>query len=168
MRAERSASPRTATGYWPGGVRRGLAAALVVAVGGCGNDPAAPVIPAVFDLVIETDRPQYSVADDSIAYISLTNRSNRAVHLPMDSYVVYERLRDGQWTDAYAWFVVDGIGISFPVLPGATVKNQLELWFYLRDRPGTYRLRYLVYEDPQLRVRLPLEERVSAPFIVAL
>jgi len=137
--------------------------AVGLAATGCGA-PAGP--PGSFDLIVATDKPEYSLATDSVARVTLTNRSDRVVYLPMASYLVYERLRDGDWRDAFAWFVVDGVGRSFPLDPGAAVTDELQLRFYLPDQPGTYRFQYFAYGDPAVRLLLPIEERVSQPVVV--
>ena len=129
---------------------------------GCG-DPAGP---GSLDLVVTTDKPEYSLRTDSIARVTLANRSDGAVYLPMDSYLVYERLRDGEWQDAFAWFIVDGIGRSFRLEAGATLTDELQVPFYLAGRPGTYRFRYFVYADSRVRFLLPVEQRVSQPVVV--
>ncbi len=69
-----------------------LAASL--AITGCGGGPTGP---RQFDLVVATDKPEYSLDIDSLVRVTLTNRSHRVVYLPMGSYVVYERLRAGDW-----------------------------------------------------------------------
>lgn len=141
--------------------RRSQALAVALALCACGENPAAPVH---YDLAVTTDKPAYSLSTDSVASITLTNRSDRPVFLPMDSYVVYERLLNDEWTDAYAWFVVDGVGRSFPLAAGDAITDQLPLWFYLAGQPGTYRLRYFIYADPGVGELLPVDGRVSAPF----
>jgi len=140
------------------------ALAVGLAASGCGDDPAGPLGP--FDLIVATDKAEYSLTTDSVARVTLTNRSDRVVYLPMASYLVYERLRDGEWRDPFAWFVVDGIGRSFSLDPGAAVTDELQLQFYLPDQPGIYRFRYLAYADPVVRSLLPIEERVSQPVVV--
>jgi hypothetical protein len=144
-------------------------AALAVclnAVAGC-REPVAPSPPGHLEIAVETDKPQYSLATDSVARVKLTNRGDGAVFLPMDSYVVYERFRDGAWRDAFTWFVVDGVGRSFPLSPGASLTDDLQLRFYLPNRPGTYRFRYFVYADPEVTSLLPVKERVSPPFTLS-
>lgn len=138
-----------------------LAASL--AITGCGGGPTGP---RQFDLVVATDKPEYSLDIDSLVRVTLTNRSHRVVYLPMGSYVVYERLRAGDWRDGFAWFILDGLGPSFSLDPGDAVTDELQLGFYLRDQPGTYRFRYLAYSDPNVKSLLPIEERVSQPVIV--
>lgn len=130
---------------------------------GCG-DAAGPG--RGFDLAVATDKSEYSLRGDSLARVSLANRSDRSVYLPMGIYVVYERLRDGEWQDAVAWFIVDGIGPSFRLEPGATSADEFQVPLYLADQPGTYRFRYFVYVDPKLRFPLPTDERVSQPIEV--
>ena len=139
--------------------------ALLAPLLGCREPTAGP--PPNVDLSVASDQPTYTLARDSLAYVTLTNASAAPVYLPMDSYVVYERLIDGEWRNAFAWFVVDGVGRSFPVRPGESLTDVLRLWFYLRDRPGTYRFRYSVYADPDLRSLLPLDERVSPAFVIS-
>ena len=141
-----------------------ILAVSLAGLASCRGDAAGP-LPA-FNLAVETDKPQYSLATDTIALVSLTNRSDRDVYLPMDVYVVCERLRDGSWTDSFPWFSVDGVTRSFPLRPGSTLTDKLQLWFYLPNRPGTYRVRYFVYADADVQTLVPLEERVSAAFIL--
>jgi hypothetical protein len=140
-----------------------LLLATVAGVAACSDNSAAP---PSFDLVVTTDTATYALPADSIAQVTITNQSDRDVYLPMDVYVVCERLSDGEWRDAFAWFSVDGIGRSFPLSPGQDISDQLRLWFYLPDQPGTYRVRYLVYADPDVESLLPVEERVSPPFVL--
>lgn len=139
-------------------------AVLALTLAGCGDSSTGPQ--ARFDLAIGTDKPQYALATDSIATVTLENLSDRDVYLPMDSYVVYERLADGEWQDAFAWFIVDGIGRSFAVAPGEKKSDELQLWFYLPGQPGTYRFRYFVYADSAVQSLLPLEERVSGSIVI--
>ena len=140
------------------------ALAVSLAVSGCDG----PVGPADrLDLVVSTDKAEYSLAADSVSRVTLTNRSDRAVYLPMSTYVVYETLRDGVWQDALPWFGVDGVGISFPLSPGESRGDDLSLRVYLPDQPGTYRFRYFAYADARLRFLIPVEERVSPPITIA-
>jgi hypothetical protein len=141
------------------------AIACVIAVGSACDDGATGTSPT--DRVsIETDKTVYSLASDSFAIVTLTNRVDRTLYLPMGEYLAYERLVDGEWRDGYAWFTVDGIGRSFSIEPMASQDDQLELWAYLAGQPGTYRFQYFVYISRYLGGLLPLEERVSAPFVV--
>jgi hypothetical protein len=118
-------------------------------------------------LVINTDKPSYSFATDSVAYVTLTNTSNQTIHLPMSTYVVYERLVDGAWRDAADWFIVDGVGKSIPIPSGIHYRDDLPIRFYLRGQSGTYRFRYLVYADADLSSLLHISDRVSPPFTVS-
>ena len=135
------------------------AATLLLA---CGEPTGT--LASTYHVAISPDKTSYSLSTDSSAYVTITNHSDRPVFLPMDSYVVYERLVDGQWRDAYAWFVVDGIGRSFPIATGTSHTDELQLWFYLANRPGTYRFRYFAYADSAGQQLLPLKERVSPSF----
>lgn len=142
----------------------GLALCAALMAGGCDGESAGPRLD--HGLTIKTNKAVYSLATDRIARVTLSNRSDDPVYLPMGSYVAYERLVAGQWVDAFEWFTVDGIGRSLPLAAGSTRIDQLELWAYLADSPGTYRFRYWLYADPTLEVLLPLLERVSSRFIV--
>ncbi|MDQ3207706.1 MAG: hypothetical protein M3Q37_03780 [Gemmatimonadota bacterium] len=137
----------------------------VGALGGCGG-PATEPSPPVGDVRISTDRAQYSLARDSFAVVTLTNESNRPLHLPLSGYIAYQRLLDGVWSDAFSWFTSDGIGRSFPLPALSSRQDQLEIWAYLAGQPGTYRFQYSIYRTPRLGVAVSLEKRVSAPFIV--
>jgi len=61
-------------------MRQSLICALAVglAASGCGDDPAGP--PGAFDLIVATDKPEYSLTTDSVARVTLSNRSDRVVY----------------------------------------------------------------------------------------
>jgi hypothetical protein len=148
-------------------MRRRLLSCLFVGTAfgaGCAGDSAGPTPER--GLTIETDKPVYSLAADSTASVTLTNRSGSPLYMPMGSYLEYERLVGGEWGEAFAWFTIDGIGRFVSMPAGAARKDELEIWVYLADQPGTYRFRYWLYADNALRRLLPLEERVSLPFTV--
>jgi hypothetical protein len=147
------------------GMRHLLSSLAITAAmtAGCG-DSAGPELDLI--LAVETDKPGYSLGADRVARVTLINRSARPIYLPMGSYLAYERLVDGEWRDTFEWFAIDGIGRSLPLDGGTARTDQLELWAYLADRPGTYRFHYRLYADPELTALIPLEERVSAPFTV--
>jgi hypothetical protein len=133
---------------------------------GCGNGSAVGPEPELI-LAIETDKPVYSLGADRVARVTLINRSDRPVFLPMGSYLECERLVGGEWRDAFQWFAVDGSDLSLPLAGGAARTDQLDLWAYLADRPGTYRFQYRLYQDHHLRALVPLDERVSRPFTIS-
>ena len=143
-------------------VRTGLLGMMLL--GACSPDPTGA---GERRLEISMDKRAYSLASDSVASITLHNSSGAEIYLPMGEYVLYERRVDGKWAEARSWFIVDGIGRAIKVSPGATQSSHLPLRFYLRGKPGTYRIQYLAYEDNRLRHMLPLEQRVSVPFTVS-
>src|SRR5688500_16920862 len=101
--------------------------ALLAALLACDDSSLSPAADVSdFHLSIETNRPQYTLSADSFAYVTVTNASTAPVYFPMASYVVYERLVDGEWDDPFAWFIVDGIGPSFPLAPGAVHTDRSE------------------------------------------
>jgi hypothetical protein len=132
------------------------------AANGCGGGAVGPDP----QLTVETDKPAYSLATDSFVHITLTNRTDSPIYVPMGSYLAYERLVAGEWRDLFQWFIVDGIGRSFTLAGGDARTDVLEVWYYLAGRPGTYRFQYWIYADPGLSRLLPLEDRVSVPFEV--
>jgi hypothetical protein len=141
----------------------GLVFCSVLVVCACGDGAlSAPDV----RLSVQTDKSAYSLARDRVAEITLTNHSREPVYLPMGSYVGYERLVGNRWEGPFEWFSVDGIGRSILVSSGDVRNDQLEMWFYLADQPGTYRIQYWIYGDAKLGWLLPLEERVSEPFVV--
>lgn len=150
--------------HCPGPPNEAMNAGLVGLLRACSADPVGT---GERRLAVSTDRPAYSLSSDSVAAITLHNASEGAIYLPMGGYVLYERRVNGAWVDARTRFTVDGVGTSIRIAPGATQVDQLPLWFYLRGTPGTYRVRYLAYEDDRLRRLVPSEERVSAPFPVS-
>jgi hypothetical protein len=78
-------------------MRRRLLSCLFVgaAFGGCAGDSASPTPER--GLTIETDKPVYSLAADSTARVTLTNRSGARIYMPMGSYLEYERLVGAEW-----------------------------------------------------------------------
>jgi hypothetical protein len=144
-------------------VRAGVLLGTIAILGGCSRDATGPV---EYEVSVSTDRESYSLATDSVAVITLHNRSAGPVHLPMGMYVFYELQENGAWGEPTPWFIVDGVGPSFAVAAGETREDGLSIRFYLGERPGTYRIRYLVYTDGPLRHLLPESQRVSAPFTV--
>ncbi len=139
--------------------------ALLALSGGCRRDGPTDLA-AGASVRVTSDRAQYSVAANDVARVTITNESDRAVYLPMAQYVLHEHLVDGAWRDESSWFTVDGIGMSIEVPPGATLTDGLSVARYLVKGPGTYRFRYLVFADAQWRSPLPVDQRVSAPFLV--
>jgi hypothetical protein len=142
----------------------GLVAGAVGLLASCTGDATGT---DRYRVSVTTDRAQYSLARASIASITLHNPSDAPVYLPMGMYVFYQQRENGSWGEATPWFIVDGTGPSFPVAPGASMTDRLQLRFYLGTRPGTYRIQYRAYADAQLRHELPLTQRVSAPFTVS-
>jgi hypothetical protein len=132
----------------------------------CGGGSAISPEPEII-LAVETDKPGYSLGADRVARVTLINRSERPVYLPMGSYLECERLVEGEWRDAFQWFAVDGIGRSLPLVGGAARTDELDIRDYLDNRPGTYRFQYRLYADHNLRAPVPLEERVSQPFTIS-
>jgi len=144
-------------------VRVGVLLGTIAVLGGCSRDATGPVD---YEVSVSTDRASYSLATDSVAAITLHNRSNGPVHLPMGMYVFYERQENGAWGEPTPWFIVDGTGPTFALAAGEARVDGLPIRFYLGERPGTYRIRYLVYGGGRLRHLLPESQRVSAPFTV--
>ena len=135
---------------------------VLVSAPACGDHVTEP---GSDNLSIETDKPEYSLGTDSTVHITVTNHLGQSVYIPMGTYVIVERLIDGEWSEGLAWFTVDGVGLSFPLEGGTSRTDWFEVMFYL-DKPGTYRFQYWIYADPKLRVLLSQEERVSAPFTI--
>jgi hypothetical protein len=125
------------------------------------RDSSAPE-PAVFDLSVVTDKPSYVTAVDRLVHITITNRSNRTVYMPGDFYVFSERMIRGTWGDPFAWFFAGGTPAEWiPLAPNATKTDALPLYYYA-GLTTSLRMRYLVYEDPELRRSLPIHTRVSS------
>jgi hypothetical protein len=125
------------------------------------SDSSAPEPPAHFDLLVATDKLEYSSTFDRSVAISVENRSNRKVYLPADFYVVAERMVRGEWGDPFAWFFAGGSSTEWIALePGSKRSNSLPLLYYAGSRTSL-RVKYFVYEDATLSRPLPIELRVS-------
>lgn len=116
------------------------------------------------DLSVTVAQPFYSLSSDQGAEVTLTNNSRDAVHVLMGEYVYFERLSNGKWVDAQPWFVIDGLGRSFPLNPGGRIVEYLP-FAYLRE-PGTYRFRFRIGVDPDLKRFVPASQAASPAFEV--
>lgn len=138
-----------------------LACALAPA---CGEpEPAAP---AGIELSVTTDKPVYSLSADQTAQPILVNRGVREVYLPMNEYVAVQRFEAGAWSEPQPWFAVDGVGISFPLAAGDTLRAYPMSFAYVGRQVGVYRFIFEVAADPNGRTILDESVRVSAPFEV--
>ena len=90
--------------------------ALIVSVAACGSEPAGPGGP--LGLTVTTDKPAYSLATDSVALVTLTNRSDRPVYLPMGIYVVYERFRGANGATPLPGSSLTALDLFSHLLPG--------------------------------------------------
>lgn len=118
------------------------------------------------DLAITLDQATYSLSSDQAAVVTLTNNSPAAVHMAMGVYVYFERLSGGDWVDAAPWFVADGFTLapSFPLNPGGKIVERFP-FSYLRG-PGTYRFRFIIGVDPDVKRLVPSSYAVSPAFEV--
>lgn len=134
---------------------------LLVSALACGTGPDEdPVI----QLVVRTDKPVYSLATDNAAIPTLVNQGNVPLYAPMNEYVYVQRLLNGRWGPLQPWFVVDGIGPSFPVLPGDSLVA-LEMSFdYVGNRPGTFRFLFELAFDRNGRRLVPEPLRATPAF----
>lgn len=141
-----------------------LSQAIPLALAGalaCGTGPDEdPVI----QLVVRTDKAEYSLAVDHGAITTLVNQGTIPLYAPMNEYVYVQRLLNGWWGPPQPWFVVDGVGLSFPVAPGDSLVA-LQMGFdYVGNRPGIYRFIFEVAFDSKGRRLVPEPLRVSPPF----
>ncbi len=127
----------------------------------CHNAPTA--LPSV-QLLVRSDKPQYSLASDVEARTELVNLGPAVVYAPMNEYVYVERFEGGRWQDRHPWFAVDGIGISFPVDVGDTLSGFSMSFAYVDRRPGVYRFVFEVAFDSLGHHLVPEAQRVSPSF----
>ena len=158
-------TPLTNYGYLLLMTRSAAALALAaIVVSGCASEPTAPAVAAPLGLEVAVAKTAYSFASDTAVRVTFENTSAQPVYLLMGTYVVCERLVGESWQYESEWFVVDGIGPSFPLAPGASIADEMRL-AYLTG-PGTFRFLYRVWADPALRTVLHIDDRVSPTFTV--
>ena len=116
------------------------------------------------ELTVVTDRATYSLATDSAAEPFLINSGSAPVYLPMNEYVAVQRFEAGAWSEPRPWFAVDGIGISFPLEPGDTLRSLSMDFRYVDRTPGVYRFIFEIAKDPKGREILSEAQRISPPF----
>jgi len=116
------------------------------------------------ELTVVTDRATYSLATDRAAEPFLINSGSVRVYLPMNEYVAVQRFEAGAWSEPRPWFAVDGIGISFPLEPGDTLRSWSMDFRYVDRIPGVYRFIFEIATDPSGRGRLSEAQRISPPF----
>ena len=139
-----------------------LMSAAIVALGGplgCSAGTAEPEA----QLRVTTGRAVYSLASDVFATTVLLNVGPGPVYAPMNEYVYVERFESGRWQDRRPWFVVDGVGISFPILPGDSLAEAMD-FRYVNRRAGIYRFLFEVAYDSLGRRLVPEDRRASPPF----
>ena len=142
----------------------GAMAAVVLGsalLAGCEN--ASTGVPTV-QLQVTSDKSEYSLASDSGAAPLLVNLGPAVVYAPMNEYVYVERLGAAGWQDRRPWFVVDGVGISFPIHAGDTLRAWPMSFRYVGRQPGVYRFLFEVAFDSLGRRLVPEELRASPPF----
>jgi hypothetical protein len=137
---------------------------LALALFGAPACSTGPDETPVVQLLVRTDKAVYSVAADDAARTTLVNQGSRSIYAPMNEYVYVQRLLNGWWGEPQPWFVVDGVGMSFPVAPGDSLVALPMGFAYVGDRPGIYRFIFEVALDPEGRRLVPEPLRVSPPF----
>jgi len=140
---------------------RRIVTASLAAIAAC----TAPTGSAgTIELTVVTDRATYSLATDRAAEPFLINSGSVRVYLPMNEYVAVQRFEAGAWSEPRPWFAVDGIGISFPLEPGDTLRSWSMDFRYVDRIPGVYRFIFEIATDPSGRGRLSEAQRISPPF----
>jgi hypothetical protein len=116
------------------------------------------------ELTVLTDQSTYSLATDTAAEPFLINSGSVPVYLPLNEFVAVQRFEAGAWSEPRPWFAVDGIGISFPLEPGDTLRSGPMDFRYVDRTPGVYRFIFEIATDPSGRGRLSEAQRISPPF----
>ena len=140
---------------------RGIVTASLAAIAAC-TAPTGST--GNIDLTVLTDHSTYSLASDQGAEPILINNGSVPVYLPMNVYVTVQRFEAGAWSEPRAWFAVDGIGISFSLEPGDTLRSGPMDFRYVDRTPGVYRFIFEIATDPSGRGRLSEAQRISPPF----
>src|SRR6266850_8400969 len=147
----------------PSAARRTLpiAAALLAVAAAC-TDPASST--GTIELTVVTDQSTYSLETDSTAEPFLINSGSVRVYLPMNEYVAVQRFEAGAWSEPRPWFAVDGIGVSFSLEPGDTLRSLPMNFAYVARTPGVYRFIFDIAQDPKGWQILSEAQRISPPF----
>ena len=153
------AQRRSTTGV----LRTGSALLVLGIVGSSACHDAPTTVPSV-QLLVRSDKLQYSLAFDVEARTELVNLGPAVVYAPMNEYVYVERFDAGRWQDRHPWFAVDGVGSSFPVDVGDTLSGFSMSFAYVDRRPGVYRFVFEVAFDSLGHRLVPEEQRVSPSF----
>jgi hypothetical protein len=133
----------------------------IAAAAGCGSSgPGDLDVPG---LLVRTDKRVYSLAVDREARITLVNQGPVTIYAPMNEYVYVEQWDGDEWINRRPWFAVDGVGISFPVVPGDSLAEAMD-FRYVNNQAGTYRFLFEVALDPRGRRLVPEADRASEPF----
>jgi len=142
-------------------IRTGFVIAATVAIAAC-SDPTSST--GRIELAVLSDQSVYSLATDQAAVPILINRGSVRVYLPMNEYVAVQRFEAGAWSAPLPWFAVDGVGDSFSLEPGATLRSLPMNFGYVASTPGVYRFIFEIAQDPKGRQVLSESQRVSLPF----
>ena len=126
------------------------------------TSPTAPT--GSVSLSVQTDKSSYSLASDTVAESWLINRGTTRVYAPMNEYVAVQQFLNGQWGAKKPWFSVDGAGISFPIMPGDTLRAWPMDFAYVGDAPGVYRFVFEIARDSLGHELVAEDQRVSPPF----
>ena len=136
---------------------------LVAAIAAC-SDRSPTASAGTLELTVSSDRSVYSLATDSGAEPILVNRGSVRVYLPMNEYVFVQRFEAGAWSEPRPWFAIDGMGISFALEPGDTLRSLAMNFGYVASTPGVYRFIFEIAKDPKGRELLSESQRISPPF----
>lgn len=135
---------------------------LLTGLLGCGSSEPSDL--QLAQLLIRTDKPVYSLAQDRAAQPTLVNQGTVPIYAPMNEYVYVEQWTGEEWINRTSWFVVDGDGTSFPIAPGDSLAALPMDFAYVNNRAGIYRFVFEVALDPNGRHLVPEADRVSQPF----
>lgn len=117
---------------------------------------------------IQTDRDRYSMSGNKGIVIQAANTSGRILYQYTPPDAVLEKREDGSWREIGPWYAtVAVVPRSEPVLPGEsfTIPGIPAGEFkYFDIQPGIYRVKTHIYRSSKMKVKLPLEQRVSNPF----
>ncbi len=122
-------------------------------------------------LEIETESIQYSLNDigEEVRF-DIKNRSGVPVYLLIPGpYITLEKQVHTQWVNLGTWYYWIGIGPWWHAIePGETYPGvPLQLTAEIIDGPGLYRFRVKIHSKKETNELLPLDKRVSNPFMIS-
>ena len=124
-----------------------------------------------YSLEIETEHTHHTLgAIGEEVRVHIKNKSNVPLYLLIPSgYVELEKHTQTGWHNLGLWYGWIGIPPSpYAIEPGETFSGvPLQLTSEIIDGPGLYRFRFKLYKNIDPLELMPLDKRVSNPFMIS-